>query len=63
MTNYRDISLLSSAYKLYTEFIRKRLEDEVEKIGILPEGQAGFRKGRSTVGNIFILNHVVQQRK
>lgn len=43
--------------------IRKRLVEEVEDKGILPEGQAGFRKGRSTTDNIFILNHIIQMAK
>ena len=61
--NYRGITLLSTAYKIYTEVIRKRLEKEVEEKMLLPEGQAGFRKGRSTLDNIFILNHIVQRAK
>jgi len=28
---------------------------------MLPESQAGFRKGRSTIDNIFVLNHIVQR--
>ncbi|XP_023247234.1 uncharacterized protein LOC111643501 [Copidosoma floridanum] len=58
--NYRGISLLPTSYKVYTEVLRCRLLREVEAKGILPEGQAGFRKGRSTMNNIYILNHVVQ---
>lgn len=30
---------------------------------MLLESQAGFRKGRSTMDNIFILNHLVQRSK
>ncbi|XP_071648471.1 uncharacterized protein [Temnothorax longispinosus] len=29
----------------------------------IPDSQAGFRKGRSTMDNIFILNHIVQREK
>ncbi|OXU17255.1 hypothetical protein TSAR_008375 [Trichomalopsis sarcophagae] len=61
--NYRGISLLSTAYKIYTEVLRGRLEKEVEEKGLIPEGQAGFRKGRSTIDNIFILSHIVQKAK
>ena len=61
--NYRGITLMSTAYKLYTEVIRKRLVEEVEEKGILPEGQAGFRKGRSTLDNIYVLNHIIQKGK
>lgn len=59
--NYRGISLLPTAYKIYTEVLRERLEKEIEEKGCLPEGQAGFRKKRSTMDNIYILNHVVQK--
>ena len=61
--NYRGISLLSTGYKLYTEVILGRLEGEVEEKKLLPEGQAGFRKKRSTVDNVYILSHVIQRAK
>ena len=61
--NYRGISLLCSAYKVYAEILRNRLEEVIEAKGMLPESQAGFRKGRSTMDNIFILNHIVQREK
>ena len=61
--NYRGITLMAMAYKMYTEVIRKRLVAEIETKKILPEGQAGFRKGRATIDNIYILNHLVQRSK
>lgn len=61
--NYRGISLLCSAYKIYAEIIRKRLEKEVEEKNMVPESQAGFRRGRSTIDNIFVLNHLIQKAK
>lgn len=61
--NYRDISLLCTAYKVYAEILRKRLEKEVERKSILPKSQEGFRKGRGTIDNIFILDHLVQKEK
>lgn len=33
----------------------------MEEIGILQESQAGFRRGRRTLDNIFILNHIIQR--
>lgn len=61
--SYRGISLLHFAYKLCTKILRSRLEAEIKYKGIMPEGQAGCRKGRSTMNNIFILEYVVQQAK
>jgi len=29
---------------------------------MIPESQADFRKGRSTIDNIFVLNHVMQRK-
>lgn len=48
---------------MYTDIIREKLEKEVEKKELLPEGQAGFRKGRSTLDNIYVLTHLVQREK
>lgn len=59
--NYRGISLLCIAYKIYAEILRGRLERETEEKRLLPETQCGFRKGLSTMNNIFVLNHVVQR--
>lgn len=54
--NYRGISLLCSAYKIYAEMIRRKLQEETERLEVLPENQGGFRKGTGTMDNIFVLN-------
>lgn len=48
-------------YKVYAEVLRRRLEVKMEEKGILQESQAGFRRGRGTMDNIFVLNHMVQR--
>lgn len=58
MINYRGITLLNTAYKLYAMCLEERLKAELEEKGIIPETQAGFRSGRSTIDNIFILNYI-----
>lgn len=61
--NYRGIAIQCSAYKIYAELLRRRLEEELDKKEVLPESQRGFRVGRSTIDNIFILNHLSQREK
>jgi len=51
--NYRGISLLCSAYKIYAEIPRNKLEKVVEEKELIPENQARFRKGRSTIISSF----------
>ncbi|XP_024891452.1 trichohyalin-like [Temnothorax curvispinosus] len=48
---------------VYAEILKNRLEEIMERKGMIPDSQAGFRKGRSTMDNIFILNHIVQREK
>ena len=43
ITNYKGVS-----YKIYAEVIRYKLEKKVEIKNMIPESQAGFRRGRST---------------
>ncbi|XP_063904737.1 uncharacterized protein LOC135123790 [Zophobas morio] len=44
--NYRGITLLNTAFKIYAMILDERLRKEMEARGMLPDGQAGFRKGR-----------------
>lgn len=47
--NYREITLLSAAYKLYARILDERLKVDIEEKKILGDTQAGFRKGRCTI--------------
>lgn len=60
--NYRGISLLCTAYKIYAEVIRNGIEKEIIEKGMVPESQADFRRGRSMI-DIFVLNHLMQRDK
>ena len=59
--DYRGISLLNTMYKIMSKIINTRLYNWAEENGKIDEGQAGFRKGYSTVDNIFTLQAVVQK--
>lgn len=59
-SNYRGLSLLDAFYKLFTGLLLNRLNGWVESHDILNEFQAGFRKGYSTIDNLFNLTSIVQ---
>lgn len=59
VTNYRGLSLLDTLYKVFTGIILNRINSWIECNDILNEYQAGFRKGYSTVDNIFNLTSIV----
>ena len=59
--NYRSISLLNVLSKIYNTIINKRLSKFCDENDIIPEAQAGFRKGYSTTDNIFTLQSLVQK--
>lgn len=61
--NYREISLLCTAYKVYAEVLRTRIERDCDEIGIIPESQGGFRKGRGMMDNVFVMTHLIQREK
>lgn len=60
--NYRGITLTATAYKIYASIINKRWLEEMERKEKFEDFQAGFRKGRGTADNIYVLNHVMQTR-
>ena len=57
--NYRGVTLMDTAYKIYAGLMNERLKEEVEKR--LEEGQYGFRKGRGTVDAIYTLNYIANR--
>lgn len=64
---YREVTLLPSAYKIYAFVLTNKLEKEIEKKafwwekGILLKWQAGFRKERGVVDNIYVLNYLMEE--
>lgn len=61
--NYRGISLLPVLSKIYTKLIGEKIQNWSENNKILSEYQAGFRKNRSTIDNIFVMNTLIEQAR
>ena len=51
--NHRGISLLSIAGKILAKILLNRLNAHLDKAGLIPESQCGFRKDRGTIDMIF----------
>ena len=58
-SNYRLITLLNIAYKIFTILLNNRLSKIVESK--LSDAQAGFRPNRSTLDNIFIIHQTFEK--
>ena len=58
--NYRGISLLSIAGKIFSRFMLYRLISDVTG-DVIPESQSGFRAGRGTVDMIFSLRQIQEK--
>ena len=58
-TSYRPISLLPAMGKIFERIVASRLSAFLEKIDYFDENQAGFRKKRSTVDQLFKLSQSV----
>ena len=58
VANYRPISLLSTAYKVYATILQRRLVSGLE--GRLWSTQYGFRKGHSTTHAIALLKRIME---
>ena len=58
-TNYRGISLMPIAAKIYNKLLLNRL---IPFVGpILPKNQNGFRRGRSTLSQILCLRRLIEE--
>ena len=58
-TSYRPISLLPAIGKIFERIIARRLSSFLEKANYFDENQAGFRKKRSSVDQLFKLSQSV----
>ena len=58
VSNYRGITLTHIAAKVYNSMLLNRIQPTMEKI--LRKNQNGFRKGRSTVGQILTVRRIIE---
>ena len=61
VNNYRGISLLNVLSKIFTKILNNRLVEWVESENLLFQEQKGFRRGQSTIDQVFILNTMIQK--
>lgn len=59
--NYRGICLSSVFCKVFTSIITERIQNWADNNNVIDEEQAGFRKGYSTLDNMFILQGIVHR--
>jgi len=59
MNNLKPIALLSTIFKLLTKTVGRRLENRLDEAQ--PDEQTGFRRGYSTVDNIFVVKQVISK--
>ena len=49
--------------KLFTMVVRERINEWVEESGMFSDIQGGFRRGRRTEGNMFMLERMIEMAK
>ena len=60
--NYREISLVSVVSKLFERLLCSRIQSWVEERNSLADEQSGFRPGRRTEDNLFMLSEITSAR-
>ena len=60
--NYRSITLMDTGYKIYTNILREKLQEEIKKNEIYSEPQLGFRRNSSTIDAIYILKNAIDRQ-
>ena len=56
--NYRGISLVAHAGKILFKIVARRISENCERVGILPEEQSSFRSNRSTTDMVFVIRRL-----
>ena len=63
LKNYRPIAIISITCKLCMLMVRERIDKWTEDSGMLGEIQGGFRRGRCTEDNLFMLERLIDMVK
>ena len=59
MTNYRGISLIPIAAKIFNKLLLNRIVPHIDPL--LRNNQNGFRSGRSTLSQILLLRRLIEE--
>ena len=60
---YRPLTVPSNILRILTVRMANRMSDIVERNGLLGPHQFGFRKNRSTLDAVFLLNTILKKAK
>lgn len=60
--DHRGITIMSTMYKIYAALLTERVREEVERGGMIPQNQTGFRRDMGTVDNIYVLNFLLNRQ-
>ena len=63
LKNYRPIAIINITCKLCMLMVRERIDKWTEDSGMLGEIQCGFRRGRRTEDNLFMLERLIEMVK
>jgi len=58
--NYRPISLLCTAYKIYAGILKERIQVQMEVQQLFNDTQNGYRERRSAIDNVFIVTTAIE---
>lgn len=52
---------MPTLYKVYVMLLAERLNEKLERKGLMPQNQTGFRKRMETMDNIYVMNYLISR--